>query len=114
MRVVTGLSSKSEGFLYVTEKSLAELAAHIGLSYHQLEHALIAGEDCGTARLFVASGVKEEVDELNREIDAKITVDDYLRRLLDEHGTVGLGRGIWEVFDTEVVLDQDLAEVVTW
>ena len=99
MRVITGYSSKSDGLLIITEKSLAEAAAAIGLRYVVLNvhNSLYKGE----VHLFVAPDVS----------------DAALRGFAASEEFIGIcewGRGVWQVCAAEVVLDVNLRDAVQW
>ncbi len=98
MRVVTGHSSKDEGFLYITQKSMEELATHIGLHY------------------FVVANVKTPAykGDVRVFVHPELTQKDVVGLVNDPDWYGEFGRGIWWVYDEEVVEDVNLADAVCW
>ena len=92
MIVVTGFSSKSEGFLVISEKPLAEVAECLDLVYMEIE--------------FMSS----TYDIFTRP---QFTEEDVLEAFRT-YGVGDLGRGIWEVFSQDVTLDRNLTGVAHW
>jgi hypothetical protein len=96
MLVITGCSSKDEGFLVVSELPLEEAAKKLGLVFYDLPDMVDCDGNVADRQFFAATRVS--VDDIREGI-----------RRYDE-----TGRGVWEIWTQELVQDVNLSKVVCW